>query len=89
MPTTSWGLTFDCENAPAMARFWTMALGYVDKPPPEGWDTWEDWLRHFEVPDDDPAADGRRLLARRSTRPRSGEHEQRTQPDWPPTQAVT
>ena len=46
MPTTSWGLTFDCENAPAMARFWIVALGYVDKPPPEGWDTWEDWLRH-------------------------------------------
>ena len=53
MPTTSWGLTFDCENAPAMARFWTMALGYVDKPPPEGWDTWEDWLRHFEVPEEE------------------------------------
>ena len=53
MPTTSWGLTFDCENAPAMARFWIVALGYVDKPPPEGWDTWEDWLRHFEVPEEE------------------------------------
>ncbi len=53
MPSTSWGLTFDCENAPAMARFWIVALGYVDKPPPEGWDTWEDWLRHFEVPEEE------------------------------------
>ncbi len=51
MPTTPWRLTFDCENAPLIARFWIVALGYVERPPPEGWDTWEDWLRHFEVPE--------------------------------------
>ena len=53
MPTTPWSLTFDCENAPVMARFWIIALGYVEKPPPEGWDTWEEWLRHFEVPEEE------------------------------------
>jgi hypothetical protein len=51
--TTRWSLTFDCHDAEAMARFWTVALGYVDSPPPEGWDTWEDWLRHFEVPEEE------------------------------------
>ena len=51
--TTRWTLTFDCHDAAAMARFWTVALGYVEAPPPEGWDTWEDWLRHFEVPEDE------------------------------------
>jgi len=51
--TTRWTLTFDCQDAAAMARFWTVALGYVEAPPPEGWDTWEDWLRHFDVPEDE------------------------------------
>ena len=46
-------MTFDCENAPALARFWAVALGYVDRPPPEGWDTIEDWLRDFDVPEDE------------------------------------
>lgn len=53
VPTTTWSLTFDCENAPALARFWIIALGYVEKPPPQGWTTWEDWLRHFEVPEEE------------------------------------
>jgi hypothetical protein len=51
--TTRWSLTFDCHDAEAMARFWTVALGYVESPPPEGWDTWEDWLRHFDVPEEE------------------------------------
>ena len=53
MPTTPWTLTFDCENANTIARFWIVALGYVEKSPPEGWDTWEDWLRHFDVPEEE------------------------------------
>src|SRR6476619_2417207 len=51
--TTRWTLTFDCADAAAMARFWTLALGYVESPPPEGWDTWEAWLVHFEVPEEE------------------------------------
>jgi hypothetical protein len=51
--TTRWTLTFDCHDVAAMAGFWTVALGYVDAPPPEGWDSWEAWLRHFEVPEDE------------------------------------
>jgi catechol 2,3-dioxygenase-like lactoylglutathione lyase family enzyme len=62
-----WTITFDCAHAAALAAFWKEALGYVDAPVPEGWDTWEDWLRHFDVPEeewDDGASiadpDGRR-----------------------------
>ncbi len=33
--------------------FWREALGYVDAPPPEGFDTWETWLRHFDVPEEE------------------------------------
>ena len=51
--TTRWTLTFDCHDAGLLARFWIVALGYVEQAPPQGWDTWEDWLRHFEVPEDE------------------------------------
>ena len=51
--TTRWTLTFDCADPEAMARFWTVALGYQDTPPPEGWDTWEAWLEHFGVPEEE------------------------------------
>jgi hypothetical protein len=33
--------------------FWRQALGYVDAPPPQGWDTWEQWLRAFDVPEEE------------------------------------
>jgi hypothetical protein len=48
---TSWGITFDCHDARTVAEFWKVALGYVDAPPPIGWASWEDWARHFEVPE--------------------------------------
>ena len=51
--TTPWSITFDCHNARALAEFWKVALGYVDAPPPTGWETWEDWARHFEVPEEE------------------------------------
>ncbi|MEO9324755.1 VOC family protein [Nocardioides sp. C4-1] len=47
------GLTFDCTDARAQAAFWAVALDYEPAPPPEGWDTWEAWLVHFEVPEDE------------------------------------
>jgi hypothetical protein len=43
------GLTFNCHDAPAQARLWALALGYVPAPPP-GWDTWEAWLVDLDVP---------------------------------------
>jgi glyoxalase superfamily protein len=36
-----------------MASFWKVALGYVEAPPPEGFDTWEQWLTRFEVPEEE------------------------------------
>ena len=49
--TTAWTITFDCHDARRQAEFWKVALGYADAPPPEGWATWADWARHFEVPE--------------------------------------
>ena len=51
--TTKWTLTIDCHDAQVLMRFWKEALGYVDPPPPEGFGSWEEWLRHFEVPEDE------------------------------------
>jgi catechol 2,3-dioxygenase-like lactoylglutathione lyase family enzyme len=52
-PTLEIGLTFDCTDAPALARFWCRALGYVEATPPEGWDTWEAFLIDQGVPEDE------------------------------------
>jgi len=68
---TPWGVTFDCHDAQAMAAFWTVALGYVDASPPQGWDTWEDWLRHFDVPEDE-WGDGASLVDPDGVLPRVG-----------------
>lgn len=46
-------MTFDCADAPALARFWAVALDYEESPPPTGWDTWESWLRDHDVPEDE------------------------------------
>jgi hypothetical protein len=51
--TTSWSLTIDCRDPGTVARFWAVALGYVERPPPAGWDSWAAWFRHFDVPEED------------------------------------
>jgi len=34
-------VTFDCASPRAVAAFWRAAVGYVDPPPPEGFDSWD------------------------------------------------
>jgi len=51
--TTKWSLTIDCARPEVVAAFWKVALGYVDAPPPQGFSSWPDWLKHFEVPEDE------------------------------------
>jgi hypothetical protein len=36
-------VTFDCAEPERVARFWCEVLGYVVPPPPEGFDTWDDY----------------------------------------------
>ena len=45
------GLTLDCADPGAQARFWALALGYEEAAPPDGWATWEAFLTDQQVPE--------------------------------------
>jgi hypothetical protein len=45
-------MVFDCRDPGTQAEFWAAALGYVVQPPPDGFDSWEDFLRGMGVPED-------------------------------------
>lgn len=47
-----WQLTMYVHDAAAQTRFWSAALGYVEQPVPEGFDTWEEALLAFGFPED-------------------------------------
>jgi hypothetical protein len=38
-------VTFDANDPAALGAFWALALGYVEQPPPSGFDNWLDALR--------------------------------------------
>jgi Glyoxalase-like domain len=46
-------MTMDAADPVALARFWMVALDYVEAAPPAGWSTWEAWLRDQGVPEDE------------------------------------
>ena len=50
---TRWTLTVDCRDAAVVTAFWKEALGYVERPAPRGWDSWEQWLRDMHVPEEE------------------------------------
>jgi catechol 2,3-dioxygenase-like lactoylglutathione lyase family enzyme len=63
-----------CRDPARMASFWADALGYVVQPPPEGFDSWEDFADSVGIPRDkrndinavvDPEGKGPRLLFER------------------------
>jgi hypothetical protein len=64
-------LTFDAADPPALAAFWGLALGYVEQPPPPGFDSWQDFAAANNIPEEnmgdygaviDPEGVGPRLL---------------------------
>jgi Glyoxalase-like domain len=50
---TSWTLTIDCADPGKVAAFWALALGYVERPPPEGYDSWDAWFAEEGVPEEE------------------------------------
>jgi catechol 2,3-dioxygenase-like lactoylglutathione lyase family enzyme len=46
-------VTFDCADPNGLAAFWNEVLGYRYDSPPPGFDTWEEALDHWNVPEED------------------------------------
>ena len=46
---TPFQITIDCHDAHTMCAFWSVALGYVEEPPPAGYLSWDDFLRANEI----------------------------------------
>ena len=65
-------VTFDCADPQRVARFWCEALGYVVPPPPQGFDSWDDFDRSLPAERQgaafaciDPTGVGPRLFSQR------------------------
>jgi hypothetical protein len=62
-------ITADCADVPTVMAFWGPALGYVQEPPPAGYDSWDAFATARSIPRSqwrgalvDPAGVGPRLF---------------------------
>lgn len=67
-------VVIDCSDPDHLARFWAAALGYQLQSPPDGHESWDDFLRAMNIPEDewnsasaivDPDGNGPRLYFQR------------------------
>jgi hypothetical protein len=49
----SYQLVIDCQSPEPLAHFWAAALHYEVAPPPDGFESWDDFYRSIGVPEDD------------------------------------
>jgi len=54
MAASPFQVTFDAASPRALGAFWCEVLGYVEQPPPPGFDTWEDALDSMGIDRTDP-----------------------------------
>ena len=47
---TRFQVTFDAADPRQLGSFWCAALGYVEQPPPDGFETWDAALESWGVP---------------------------------------
>ena len=47
-------VTVDASSPPSLGAFWREVLGYVEQPPPPGFETWEDALDSMGIDRSDP-----------------------------------
>lgn len=50
------GVVIDCADPPLLAAFWRAALDYVDRPPPEGYNSWAAYDAAVGGPGDEAGA---------------------------------
>ena len=48
--SVQWTVTVDCAHPATLAAFWSLALGYVEARPPNGFTSWAEWLADAGVP---------------------------------------
>jgi len=46
-------VVMDCANPDRLAKFWAAALGYKVQDPPDGYSTWDEFLRAMKIPEED------------------------------------
>ena len=46
-------MTIDCAHPAKLAEFWALALGYVPATPPAEFESWEAWLSHHGIPEEE------------------------------------
>ena len=73
-------VVFDCANPARLAEFWAGALGYVVQPPPDGFESWDDFLASVGIPEDswndrsaviDPDGTGPRVFFQKVPEPKT------------------
>jgi hypothetical protein len=73
----------DAADPARLAQFWATALGYVVQPPPDGFDSWPDFLSSIGVPESawnsrsavvDPRGRGPRLFFQQVPEPKAGKN---------------
>jgi Glyoxalase-like domain len=45
-------VSFDAADPQRLSAFWRQVLGYRDQPPPDGYETWEDWAHAMKIPEE-------------------------------------
>ena len=80
---TDFQVTFDARDPALLAAFWAEAMGYVEEPPPPGYDTWEAFARKTGIPESDwdryraiidPAGVGPRFFFQRVPEPKNAKN---------------
>lgn len=76
-------ITFDAADPPALARFWALALDYVQQPPPPGYGSWAEFGADHGLPASaledygsviDPDEVGPRLFFQRVPEPKTAKN---------------
>ena len=45
-------IVFDANDPARLADFWAQTLGYIVQPPPEGFESWDDWAQSMGIPEE-------------------------------------
>ncbi|MQA27073.1 MAG: VOC family protein [Micromonosporaceae bacterium] len=76
-------VTFDAAEPRKLAEFWALALGYIEQPPPPGFDTWDAFADSIGLPEEkrddlaaaiDPEGVGPRLFFQRVPEPKAAKN---------------